>query len=88
MPFGLTNALATFMGMMNHLLHPFLDKFVIVYLDDIMIYSKSLEEHKKHLAAVLQVLRENKLFAKMSKCEFMSTQLTFLGHTVSEYGIG
>jgi hypothetical protein len=80
MPFGLCNALATFMRVMNDVLRPFLDDCVIVYLDDILIFSKSLEEHVKHVKQVLDVLRKEKLFLKMSKCEFGKTSLIHLGH--------
>lgn len=88
MPFGLTNAPATFMAMTNGIFHDYLDKFVIVFLDDILIYSKTLEEHEQHLRQVLQRLRENQLYAKMSKCDFFKTSIQFLGHTITEHGIG
>ena len=68
MPFGLTNATAAFMGMMNQVFQPYLDKFVIVFIDDILIYSKNKQEHKVHLRIVLQTLRERQLYAKFSKC--------------------
>ena len=67
-PFGLTNALATFMTLMHDIFHEFLDKFAIIYIDDIIIYSKSMEEHEKHLELALLKLRDNKLYAKESKC--------------------
>ena len=70
LPFGLTNAPAAFMDLMNRVFRPYLDRFVIVFIDDILIYSKSQEEHEEHLRAVLQVLRRNQLYAKASKCEF------------------
>ena len=67
---GLTNAPATFMDLMNRVFHEYLDHFVIVFIDDILIYSKSQEEHEEHLRIVLQILRERKLYAKLKKCEF------------------
>ena len=70
MPFGLTNAPTTFMDMMNRVFKPYLDKFVIVFIDDILIYSSSKEEHEEYLKIVLMTLREHRLFAKYSKCEF------------------
>ena len=70
LPFGLTNAPAAFMDLMNRVFKPYLDRFVIVFIDDILIYSKSREEHEEHLRTVLQVLRRNRLYAKASKCEF------------------
>ena len=70
MPFGLTNAPTTFMCIMNSVLSKYLDKFVVVFIDDILIYSKMKEEHDEHLQIILQVLREHKLYAKFSKCEF------------------
>jgi hypothetical protein len=82
MPFGLFNAPATFMRVMNGVLRPFLDDCVIVYLDDIFIFSKSCEEHVMHVKKVLDVLRKEKLFLKMSKCEFGKTSLVYLGHIV------
>nr|XP_043619650.1 uncharacterized protein LOC122591446 [Erigeron canadensis] len=88
MPFGLTNAPTAFMDLMNRVCHPFLDHFVIVFIDDILIYSKSKEEHREHLRAVLEVLREKKLYAKFSKyCEFWLREVQFLGHVVSSEGI-
>ena len=70
MPFGLTNAPAIFMDLMNRVFHEYLDRFVIVFIDDILVYSKSQEEHEEHLRMVLQVLRDKKLYAKLKKCEF------------------
>jgi hypothetical protein len=82
MPFGLCNAPATFMRVMNDVLRPFLDDCVIVYLDDILIFSKSREEHIRHVKQVLDVLRKEQLFLKLSKCEFGKTSLIYLGHIV------
>ena len=79
MPFGLTNAPATFM---NDVLRPFLDDFVIVYLDDIPIFSKTWEEHLKHVKQTLYVFKREKLYVKLSKCEFGKTSLNYLGHIV------
>jgi len=87
MPFGLTNAPAVFMDLMNRVFRPFLDKFVIVFIDDILVYSRSQEEHENHLKTVLQTLREHKLYAKFSKCEFWLDSVAFLGHVVSKDGI-
>ncbi|WMV23780.1 hypothetical protein MTR67_017165 [Solanum verrucosum] len=87
MPFGLTNGPATFMDMMNRVFKPYLDRFVIVFIDDILVYSRTYEDHEQHLMMVLQALREHKLYAKFSKCEFWSSQVVFLGHVVSEEGI-
>ena len=71
------------MRLMNHVLHPFLGKFVVVYFDDILIYSKILDEHVKHLNAVLEVLRKESLYANFKKCTFCTNQVTFLGYVVS-----
>ncbi|MFC0083215.1 reverse transcriptase family protein, partial [Aciditerrimonas ferrireducens] len=87
MPFGLTNALADFMDLMNRIFHEYLDKFVVVFIDDILVYSKSREEHAEHLRTVLQTLRGKKLFAKFSKCEFWLTKVSFLGHVITKDGI-
>jgi Reverse transcriptase (RNA-dependent DNA polymerase)/RNase H-like domain found in reverse transcriptase/Integrase zinc binding domain/Retroviral aspartyl protease/Chromo (CHRromatin Organisation MOdifier) domain len=87
LPFGLTNAPATFMHMMQSIFRKYLDDFVIVFLDDILIYSKTFEEHEKHVEQVLKLLRENKLYAKESKCEFFKNEVSFLGHVVGEKGI-
>jgi hypothetical protein len=83
MSFGLTNAPAYFMYLMNSVFMTELDKFVIVFIDDILIYSKSEKEHAKHLRVVLQRLRDHKLYAKFSKCEFWLKSVKFLGHTIS-----
>jgi hypothetical protein len=87
MPFGLTNAPAAFMDLMNRVFKPFLDKFVIVFIDDILVYSKSEEEHAQHLRMVLQKLREHQLYAKLSKCDFWLDKVHFLGHVVTKDGI-
>ncbi|GJU11987.1 putative reverse transcriptase domain-containing protein [Tanacetum coccineum] len=87
MPFGLTNAPAVFMDLMNRIFHEYLDKFVIVFIDDILVYSKSEEEHEQHLRIVLEILRQKKLYAKFSKCEFWLQRVAFLGHIVSADGI-
>ncbi|WJX94652.1 hypothetical protein P8452_76049 [Trifolium repens] len=87
MPFGVTNAPAIFMAYMNRIFHSFLDKFVVVFIDDILVYSKSEEEHVEHLRLVLQVLRESKLYANPSKCDFWLEEVNFLGHVISKEGI-
>jgi hypothetical protein len=87
MPFGLTNALAVFMDLMNRVFHEYLDSFVIVFIDDILVYSKSQEKHEEHLRIVLQILRDRKLFAKLKKCEFWMDRVVFLGHVISRDGI-
>ncbi|KAJ9538003.1 hypothetical protein OSB04_030736 [Centaurea solstitialis] len=87
MPFGLTNAPAAFMDLMNRVCQPYLDKFVIVFIDDILIYSKTEEEHGNHLREILNLLKREKLFAKFSKCEFWLRKVQFLGHVVSGEGI-
>ena len=87
MPSGLTNAPATFMDLMNRVFHEYLDRFVIVFIDDILIFSKTMEEHEEHLRIVFQILRENKLYAKFKKCEFWLDQVVFLGHVIFEVGI-
>ncbi|GJR63728.1 putative reverse transcriptase domain-containing protein [Tanacetum coccineum] len=83
MPFGLTNAPAVFMDLMNRVCKPYLDKFVIVFIDDILIYSKTKEDHEVHLGLVLELLRKEKLYAKFSKCEFWLQEVHFLGHVVN-----
>ena len=85
--FGLTNAPAVFMNYMNRIFRPYLDKFVVVFIDNILIYSKTRKAHEEHLRMVLQILRERKLYAKLSKCEFWMNKVKFLGHIVSRRGI-
>jgi hypothetical protein len=87
MPMGLTNAPSGFMRLMTKVFRPYLDKFLVVYLDDLLVFSSSIEEHVEHLRQVLTVLREQTLYAKPSKCEFGVEQLSFLGHIVSKDGI-
>lgn len=83
MPFGLTNAPSTFMAAMNDLLRPFLRKLVVVFFDDILIYSRSWEEHIRHLTEVLHLLRSSHYYAKFSKCVFGQTSIDYLGHVIS-----
>ena len=87
MPFGLTNAPIAFVDLMNRLFHEYIDCFVIVFIDDILIFSKSMEEHEEHLRIVFQILREKNLYAKFKKCEFWLDQVVFLGHVISRVGI-
>ena len=87
MPFGLTNAPAAFMSLMNKIFQQYLDQFIIVFIDDILVYSKNREEHNLHLKLALQILREKQLYAKFSKCEFWMEEIAFLGHVVSKHGV-
>ena len=87
MPFGLTNASTTFMDLMNRVFQPYVDQFVIVFIDDILVYSKDAQEHEQHLRIVLETLREKRLYAKLSKCDFWLKEVSFLGHIVSVEGI-
>ena len=87
MSFGLTNAQAAFMDLMNRVFRPYLDRFVIVFIDDILVYSRSELEHEIHLGLVLQTLRRHQLYAKFNKCEFWLSRVGFLGHVVSADGI-
>ncbi|KAI3681177.1 hypothetical protein L6452_35962 [Arctium lappa] len=87
MPFGLTNAPAVFMDLMNRVFKDYLDEFIIVFIDDILIYSKSHEDHEHHLRITLETLRHKQLYAKFSKCEFWIEHVTFLGHVISTEGV-
>jgi hypothetical protein len=87
MSFGLTNAPAYFMYLMNKVFMEYLDKFVVVFIDDILVYSKNEEEHEEYLRLVLQKLRDNQLYAKLSKCEFWLEEVSFLGHVITKGGI-
>ena len=87
MPFGLTNAPVVFISIVNGVLHTFLDKFVIVFLDDILIYSRDEKEHKEHLRLVLQLLRENRLYGSLKKCAFFRPEIHYLGHIIIGDGI-
>jgi len=87
MPFGLTNAPATFQYLMNEVLAPFLRKFVMVFFDDILVYSPTLEAHVDHVQRVLEQLRAHKLYMKLSKCSFAQLQLEYLGHIISDAGV-
>ena len=87
MPFGLTNAPTAFMDLMHRIFQPYLDQFVVVFVDDILIYSQTEWEHEYHLRIVLQLLRDHQLYAMFSKCEFWLTEVRFLGHVVSASGV-
>ena len=87
MLFGLTNAPAAFMDLMNRVFRPYVDRFFMVFIDDILVYSKDQEDHDTHLRVVLKILRKEQLYAKMSKCEFWLREVFFLGHIVSKEGI-
>ncbi|GKA58160.1 putative reverse transcriptase domain-containing protein [Tanacetum coccineum] len=87
MPFGLTNAPAVFMDLMNHVCKPYLDKFIIVFIDDILVYSRNKEEHANHLRIILELLRKEKLYAKFSKCDFWIRIVQFLGHLIDSQGL-
>jgi hypothetical protein len=87
MSFGLTNAPAYFMNVMNKVFMEYLDRFIVVFIDDILIHSKSERDHEEHLRLALQKLRDNQLYAKFSKCEFWIDKVPFLGHIISNGGI-
>jgi hypothetical protein len=87
MSFGLTNAPAYFMYLMNKVFMEYLDRFIVVFIDNILIFSKMMEEHEEHLRLVLEKLRSNQLYAKFSKCKFWLTEVTFLGHVISAGGV-
>ena len=87
MAFGLTNAPTSFMDLMNRVFQPYVDQFVVVFIDDILVYSKDEREHEQHLRIVIETLREKKLYAKLSKCDFWLKEVSFLGHIVSVEGI-
>ena len=87
MPFGLTNAPATFQSCMNHIFRDQLRKSVLVFFDDILIYSRSWQEHMRHLDEVLSIMEAQSLYAKESKCEFGMTKLIYLGHIISAHGV-
>ena len=87
MPFGLTNSLTAFMDLMNRVFRPYVDQFVVVFIDDILVYSKDAQEHENHLRIVLETLREKRLYAKLSKCDFWLKEVSFLGHIMSIEGI-
>ena len=87
MSFVLTNAPGVFMSLMNKIFTPYLDQFVVVFIDDILIYSPSEEAHEQQLRTVLQMLRENQLYGKASKCEFWLSEVKFLGHVILEKGV-
>ena len=87
MSFGFTNAPTTFMDIMNHVFRPYVDQFVVVFIDDILVYLKDQENHDTHLREVLETLRKEQLYANLSKCEFWLNEVSFLGYTVSNEGI-
>ena len=87
MPFGLKNAPAAFMDLMNRVFRPYVNQFVVMFIDDILVYSKDRENHDTHLRVVFEALRKEQLYAKLSKCEFWLNEMSFLGHVVSKEGI-
>lgn len=87
MPFGLTNATFTFKSLMNQVFKPYLRRFILFFFDDILEYCKTLADHVEHLRVVLEVLAENRLYAKMSKCKFACLEVEYLGHIISREGV-
>nr|GFC41715.1 putative reverse transcriptase domain-containing protein [Tanacetum cinerariifolium] len=87
MPFGLTNAPVVFMDLMKQVCKPYLDKFMIVFIDDILIYSKDEKEYEEHLKAIIELLKKEEWYAKFSKCEFWIPKVQFLGHVINSQGI-
>jgi len=87
LPFGLTNARAFFTDLVNRVSQPFLDRFVVVFIDDILVYSKTPEEHPEHFHTILKTLEEHKLYAKFKKCDFWMEKVHFLGHVISKEGV-
>ena len=87
MPFRLTNVLVAFMDLMNRVFRPYVDQFVVAFIDDILVYSKDAQEQEQHLIIVMETLREKKLYAKLKKCDFWLKEVSFLGHIVSVEGI-
>ena len=87
MPFGLTNASAAFMDLMSRVFRPYVDQFVVVFINDILVYFKDAQEHEKHLRIVLETLREKRFYAKLSKCDFWLKEVSFLGYIMSTEGI-
>ena len=87
LPFGLTNAPATFMHLMHSIFREHVDAFVIIFLDDILVYSRTLEEHKTHVRKTLEILKKHKLYAKMTKCSFFQQEVDYLGHIVGINGV-
>ena len=87
MPFGLKNAPTAFMDLMNHVFQPYVDQFVVVFINDMLVYSKDQENHDTHLRVVLETLRKEQLYVKRIKCEFWLNEVSFLGHIVSKEGI-
>ncbi|KAB1212041.1 hypothetical protein CJ030_MR5G024613 [Morella rubra] len=87
MPFGLTNAPSTFQSLMNEVFRPYVLRFILVFFDDILVYSNSIQDHLQHLEMTLRVLQEHKLFAKMSKCRFSCEEIDYLRHLISAQGV-